>query len=136
PCTGAAGQTVGLNCVPCSGQSGGICTPTEALVVQHDIDVNGIGPTNISGNPNSCYDALDNVAFGLDDPSLGTSSNECEDLPSRINPIRGAPNTSSDVANCLAIISAIFATGAHQRRHRCDRQLRRRPGDRVLLRYV
>jgi hypothetical protein len=72
PCT-TAGQT---NCVKCDGQTTGLCTPTEAIVVQYDIDkglVTAPGPEPMT----ACYECLTGIAC-LDD-SIGDTGHECED---------------------------------------------------------
>jgi hypothetical protein len=106
PCT-TAGQT---NCVSCDGwatmvgANGGICTPTEAILVQHDIDrgyVTAPGPELQSGNPVPCYECL----FGagcLDDSIYGDTGYECSDVPA------GGTTTS---AQCLTTLGCLMSTG-------------------------
>jgi hypothetical protein len=95
PCT-TAGQT---NCVQCQGNAAsGVCTPTEAALVQHDINL-GIatvaGPDPAAG----CYSCL-NSKLALDD-NKGDTGNECED-----------PLTTGTAAQCEAVISCVLATGS------------------------
>ncbi len=78
PCT-TAGQT---NCVKCDGWSNGVCTATEAVLVQHDIDkhfVTGPGVESYTpGSPSPCYECL--LTGGcLDDSTFGDMGNECGD---------------------------------------------------------
>jgi hypothetical protein len=76
PFTGGPGQTLGVNAVGCSFNTGSICTPTQAIVVQHDIDVNGVTPTNVDTNTNAAITCLANGG-ALDNQAPGS---ECEDL--------------------------------------------------------
>jgi hypothetical protein len=91
PCT-VAGQT---DCVECDGNAsgmgnnGGLCTPTEALFVQLDIDngtvtAPGVDPFDPSSpsdpTKSGCYPCLYN--FGcIDDTAFGDVDHECGDLP-------------------------------------------------------
>ena len=88
PCT-TAGQT---NCVQCGGNltgtgaNGGLCSPTEALFVQHDIDkklATAAGPDPSSTDPTTmpalggCYACLSGAGC-LDDTAFGDNGKECE----------------------------------------------------------
>jgi hypothetical protein len=91
PCT-SAGQA---NCVPCSGNNSGICTPTEAIFVQRDIDE---GFANVDGGDNlsnGCYSCLYNAAC-LDSDALGVTGHECADALD-----------VGTAAECLATLSCI-----------------------------
>ena len=55
-CTTAPCATSGANSVQCAASPNGVCTPTEAIIVAHDILKNGQGPgINTNG---SCYTCL------------------------------------------------------------------------------
>jgi hypothetical protein len=97
PCT-SPGQ---MGCVSCPGNEAsdaGVCTPTEALLVQHDIDL-GIA-TDAGADPaGSCYECL-LEKLALDD-TIGDMGNECEDQLTMYG----------TAAQCLATISCIFGSG-------------------------
>ena len=76
PCT-TAGQT---GCVQCQGNTGGVCTPTEAAIVQRDI-TKGFATAAGADPAAGCYTCLFN-AGGLDDTTFGDTGHECGDLPS------------------------------------------------------
>jgi hypothetical protein len=95
PCT-TVGQT---GCVECQhNQAGnGVCTPTEAALVQHDIDIHvatAPGPDPAAG----CYACL-NSKLALDD-DMGDTGIECED-----------PITTGTAAECEAVLSCILHSG-------------------------
>jgi hypothetical protein len=95
PCT-AVGQT---GCVQCQGNAAnnGVCTPTEAALVQHDINLHiatAAGPDPAAG----CYSCL-NSKHILDD-NVGDTGNECEDTLA-----------SGTAAQCQAVLSCILGTG-------------------------
>jgi hypothetical protein len=72
PCT-TAGQT---NCIACDQNASNLCTGTDAVIVQRDIEK---GLTT-GGKPSagSCYECLAAQAFCID--SIGSQNNDCEDL--------------------------------------------------------
>lgn len=82
PCT-AAGQT---GCVACSGNANGVCSATEALLVQHDINAGAAATT-------PCYACLLNNGC-IDDTLFGDKGNECDDLGS-------ASTTCLATASCI-----------------------------------
>jgi hypothetical protein len=95
PCT-SAGQTF---CVQCQGNAAnnGICTPTEATLVQHDINLKiatAAGPDPAAG----CYSCL-NSKHLLDD-NLGDTGNECEDAL-----------TNGTATQCQAVLSCVLGSG-------------------------
>jgi hypothetical protein len=96
PCT-AAGQT---GCVACSGNADGVCTPTEARFVQHDIDAGHAATTD-------CYSCMVNAGC-IDDTLFGDTHHECGDLTGAFNagPRAGAP--SADL--CLATVDCVLAS--------------------------
>jgi hypothetical protein len=94
PCT-TAGQT---NCVKCDGNASGLCTPTEATIVQHDI---AKGVTTAAGAPpaDSCYECLMNGSC-INDTVFGDVGHECEDPLS----------TFGTATLCEATLGCIFNT--------------------------
>jgi hypothetical protein len=103
PCT-TAGQSGCVSCVY-SGDAG-VCSPTEALVVQRDIDLGNVtapGPDPVPGTA-TCYDCLANSSC-IDSPILGTSGKECEDP---LTPVNGMTTTSDQ---CRAVLACIFQSG-------------------------
>ncbi len=100
PCT-AAGQ---LNCVKCQGSTGGICTATEALVVQHDIDKNGVAAAGNSPST-SCYACLQGAGCLDDMPSIGDVNHECGD-----SVIVHGGTVGTLAQECLNVVSCIFGS--------------------------
>ncbi len=90
PCT-----TGTSNCVQCGGNTSGLCTPTEAAIVQVDIS-KGVA-TAPGADPAGCYTCLDGNDC-LDD-SHGNSGNECGDALSF--------GTSTE---CLATLNCIIGS--------------------------
>jgi hypothetical protein len=119
PCT-TAGQT---QCVSCQGNAadggaGGLCTPTEALLVELDIargsvtdagsdpyDPNNPGVAAASG----CYTCLYNSGC-LDDTTFGDTGHECGDLPSG-DFASGDGTTDMYSTLCLATLQCILGSG-------------------------
>jgi hypothetical protein len=95
PCT-TAGQT---GCVQCqhSPTRNGVCTPTEAALVQHDIDIH-VATAPGADPADGCYTCLDSK-LALDD-DRGNTGNECEDSI----PI-------GTTAECEAVLSCILHSG-------------------------
>ncbi len=91
PCT-TAGQT---GCVQCQGSTGGLCTPTEAALVQQDI-TKGLATAPGADPAAGCYTCVFN-AGGLDDVTFHDVGHECGDLP------------SANQASCTATLSCILA---------------------------
>jgi hypothetical protein len=112
PCTQlvggvAADSTGSTNCVKCtsSAANNGVCTATEALIVQSDItkghtQANGQLLTTAAG---SCYACL-NAGACLDDNQMD-SGNECADT----GDIAGQA-TGSGVQLCLSTLSCIISS--------------------------
>jgi hypothetical protein len=121
PCTTEAGLTAldgGPNCVFCQGNASEICTPTEALFVQYDIDnkvITAPGPDKIDDAgfaDQPCYQCLvasDNACL---DDSHGNTGMECEDTTGSA---AYAPLTNSAMdtttAECEAVITCILGSG-------------------------
>ena len=91
PCT-TAGQA---NCVKCTGNASGLCSPTEAAIVDHDIAKNAASPTVAP----SCYACLLGGSC-IDDTTFGDSGHECED------PLA----TFGTAAECEATLACVFST--------------------------
>jgi hypothetical protein len=102
PCT-AAGQTA---CVGCAGNATGVCTPTEAAFVAHDIAA--LRATTTSGfAPGACYTCL--VDSGcIDDTSFGDANLECGDLSGTIDAGAGAGTPAATL--CMDTLSCVLAT--------------------------
>jgi len=99
PCTA---NSLPGSCVKCQGNTSGICTPTEADFVQHDITA---GLATVAGNDPStgCYSCL--LAGGCVDSSSATG-NECED-----NSGASAYVSGTTVAECEAVVQCILGSG-------------------------
>lgn len=118
-CTTAPCATSGPNSARCSGSPDGVCTPSEAVVMNYDIAHNGQGP----GTPVAagCYICMiTNACLDADGTTntLGTAvtSAECGDpdpAPATVNPPYASRNVSlSNVANCIdALTCSITGNG-------------------------
>jgi hypothetical protein len=102
PCTGP-NQTC---CVPCGGSANGYCTPTEALLVAHDIANAKVTPDAGEG-PGDCYSCLWNAGC-LDDTNFHDINHECGDLTGAFNV--GPAAGSADSTLCLDTLSCILRT--------------------------
>jgi hypothetical protein len=91
PCT-TAGQT---GCVQCQGSTGGVCTPTEAALVQQDI-TKGLATAAGADPAAGCYTCLFN-AGGLDDVTFHDVDHECGDL------------ATASQASCTSTLACILA---------------------------
>jgi hypothetical protein len=96
PCT-SAGQT---GCVPCSGNTTGVCTPTEARLVQHDID-KGLADAGLNG----CYGCMLNNGC-IDDDSFGDKKHECGDLSANFD--AGSHAGTPESTLCLATLDCVL----------------------------
>jgi hypothetical protein len=101
PCVGS-GDAPG--CVQCDHSANGICTQTEALIVQLDIDkglYSGTVPNAYPGSSPSCYECLVS-RHGLD--SMISHNHECDDLTGNV------PGSSSltNMQGCLAVLSCVL----------------------------
>jgi hypothetical protein len=105
PCT-VSGQT---NCVECSGSTGGICTPTEAVFVQYDISQGMASP---SGGDLGCYSCLVSGAC-LDDPRHHVTDRECGDLTGNYSSDGGGAGQPQS-SLCLATVECILQTSCDQ----------------------
>ncbi|HEX4445512.1 MAG TPA: hypothetical protein VH044_02200 [Polyangiaceae bacterium] len=110
-CTAAPCATGGANSVQCahSPTSDGVCTPTEALFVAHDIAAGNIGtdgqvkPYVSSTQTGSCYACLNQNAC-LDDDQQDVDE-ECSDSPDLTGGAAGSGNTL-----CLTALTCILRT--------------------------
>jgi hypothetical protein len=95
PCT-FAGQT---NCVSCSGNSttGGVCSPTEAKLVQHDINKGLVTAPGPDSATTTCYGCLLNFTC-IDDTNFSDTAKECED----------SVITIGTAAQCESIVDCVF----------------------------
>ena len=101
PCT-TAGQ---IACVPCEGNASGVCSPTEALFVEHDIAA-GLATVDAGDSTYGCYSCLYN--FGcLDDTVFGDTGHECGDVT---GPVDGGGGGLSDSTLCLDTARCILST--------------------------
>lgn len=91
PCT-TAGQT---GCVPCSGNASGLCSATEALLVQHDIAAGHAATTD-------CYSCLLNAGC-IDDTQFSDTGHECDDLS-------GTFGSASSSSECLSTVSCVLGS--------------------------
>ncbi len=92
PCT--TGTT---GCVACNGNNSGLCTPTEAALVAHDI-AKGIATAPGPDPANSCYACLFDSGC-IDDAVFADTGHECED-----------PLITGTAAECESVISCIFGS--------------------------
>jgi hypothetical protein len=96
PCT-AGGPT---DCVQCDQNTSGVCTGTEAVVVQWDID-HGLLTGTVPSPTASCYECLV-MADCIDSTVQGYTGLECEDVP---GPVTGGSETATqaclDALNCV-----------------------------------
>jgi hypothetical protein len=91
----ACTQSGQAGCVACSGNADGVCTPTEALFVAHDIAAGHAATVD-------CYACL--MSSGcLDDTQFGDKNHECGDLS-------GTFGSGAAPALCLDTVSCILST--------------------------
>jgi hypothetical protein len=93
PCT-TAGQS---GCVQCQGNANGVCNTTEATLVAYDIKkgfATAPGPDPAAG----CYTCVLG-GLGIDDPGLGVTGEDCDDL-----------TNAGDKDKCIATLSCILQT--------------------------
>jgi hypothetical protein len=97
PCTTANPAA----CVPCSGNTTGLCTATEAALVQHDITA---GNATLAGGDGAsgCYSCMLNAGC-LDDNTYSDTGNECGDLT-------GAAGSTADPTLCLSTLACVLST--------------------------
>jgi len=123
PCTGGvAGAYTPAGCVPCLGnRNGGVCTPTEALVVNFDILTNHVTASTPTTKAASCYlcmvagECLDTTAGTIGTaPNTVTAHNitgaECGDTG--IDGTTGVTNDSSaSVTQCSDALQCVLTGG-------------------------
>jgi hypothetical protein len=119
PPTACTKAPCGANTVQCAASANGVCTPTEALIVAHDILKNGQGPgTNTNGSCyaclvlNACIDST-GAAFPAGNGS-GTpvTNSECGDPNGAgMNFPFDNPNAStSNPAACLSALTCVLTS--------------------------
>ncbi|HEY2509783.1 MAG TPA: hypothetical protein VGI39_02975 [Polyangiaceae bacterium] len=91
PCT-AAGQT---GCIPCSGNASGLCSATQALLIQHDIAAGHATTTD-------CYSCLLNAGC-IDDTQFSDTGHECDDLA-------GSFGGASSSSLCLSTLGCVLGS--------------------------
>jgi hypothetical protein len=101
PCI-APGQTC---CVPCPASTGALCTPTEALIVAHDIALGKGSAAGPAGD--GCYSCLLNGGC-LDDVPFADTGHECGDLTGTF--AAGPAAGSAQASLCLETASCILGT--------------------------
>jgi hypothetical protein len=92
PCT-SVGQT---DCVPCDGNTAGVCTAMQALIVQRDISKGNFSGLSLSTA--SCYECL--WQWGCIDNDVFADTNaDCKDV------------SGSNVQACLSTTSCVLSSG-------------------------
>ncbi|MGO9833228.1 MAG: hypothetical protein ACLP1X_03345 [Polyangiaceae bacterium] len=99
PCTTAPCAASGSNSVQCTGSTGGVCTPTEALIVTEDIAQSKVTGSTLNA-ATSCYLCLESNG-GLDDTG-GDHGNECGDVTGSVT-LTGETGTQAclDTLGCM-----------------------------------
>ncbi len=105
PCT-TQGQT---GCVQCdmTAASDGVCTPTEALIVERDIAkglVTGHALNALTDPMPSCYECL--AASACIDDNAGDTDNECGDLTGTVS--AGAKASETKTQACLDTLACVL----------------------------
>jgi hypothetical protein len=108
-CTGfSGGANTPAGCIPCKGSPNGVCTPTEKIALDFDINKNGFTSASPTTKAASCYycmvasACLDSVAK-LSVPGVttqGKSGIECEDPNSATNVASTNPANCRDALTC------------------------------------
>ncbi len=129
-CTVAPCAASGPNSVRCQASTNGVCTPTEAVIVAHDILKNGQGPgVNTNGSCYTCLIAnacLDGSGAGPapagNGSGLAVTNSECGD-PNGVglNPPFDNPNAStSNPANCLSALTCALTSNSANPASECS----------------
>ena len=107
----AATDTV--NSVNCDGNASGICTPTEAVLVQIDINKGTITtPGNSESGSAGCYESLWNAGI-IDDTVFGDTGKECGDHAGNFTGADGGAATDTFANLCVATLTCeILGAGA------------------------
>jgi hypothetical protein len=103
PCT-MAGQS---GCLQCVGSANGICTATEAIIVNRDIAHGNFTGTTLTNS--SCYSCMVNNG-GLDD-TTGDQGNECGDVTGSAT-LTGITGTAACLATLQCIVTNACDTGS------------------------
>jgi hypothetical protein len=129
-CITAPCAASGTNSVRCQASANGVCTPTEAVIVAHDILKNGQGPgVNTNGSCYTCLIAnacLDGSGTGV--PPAGNNSgtpvtnSECGDPNGAgVNFPFDNPNAStSNPANCLSALTCVITSNGANPASECS----------------
>ncbi|MGH7439676.1 MAG: hypothetical protein ACRENE_28640 [Polyangiaceae bacterium] len=105
PCTNAS-QTA---CIKCDGNTNGLCTPTEALILARDIAQGNIDvDAGVPDPAASCYYCLWNAGCIDDDVNLD-SNKECGDLTGTVG--AGAQSTETKTDACIAALTCTLSSG-------------------------
>jgi len=120
PCTGgSAGAFTPAGCVPCLGnRNGGVCTTTEAAVLNFDIVVNGVTAATPTTKAGSCYYCM--VAGECLDSAAKSSVNgvvthdvtgaECGDTGSD-SATQTSNDSSASASQCLDALQCVLTGG-------------------------
>jgi hypothetical protein len=95
----------GANTVQCQGNTGGVCSPTEAALVALDISK---GATAGNDPATGCYTCLFNNGC-IDDTVFGDTGKECGDLSGSFT--NAASSSVNAASTCLATLSCVLTTG-------------------------
>jgi hypothetical protein len=96
--------------VQCQGNTGGICTPTEAVFVGIDIATHAVTTPGPDNAPTSCYNCMWR-AFCIDSNVLHSANQECGDFPGAFTAGNGFTGQEPDI--CLATLQCVLGpTGA------------------------
>jgi len=107
--TACTGPNTPAGCLPCGGNASGVCTLTEALVLNYDIAKNGFTTTSATTKAASCYycmvasacldSAPKNSILGI--KTQGRTGLECEDPLTATNVAANDPAECRDVLGCV-----------------------------------
>ncbi len=106
-CTTSPCAANGANSVQCTGNTkhGGVCTATEAIIVNRDIGKNLVSAGQLT--PTSCYECL----FGagcIDDDKNSDTGAECGDLSGTVGSGNQASETQTQA--CLNTLTCVFGS--------------------------
>jgi hypothetical protein len=92
--------------VACQGSTGGLCTPTEAILVALDITK---GTATAAGNDpaGGCYSCLE--TNGCVDDTVGDTNHECGDLSGNFT--NGSGTMVPATSTCIATLQCVVNTG-------------------------
>jgi hypothetical protein len=100
PCTGGvAPNNTPTGCVPCDGNTNGVCTSTEQIIANRDIAKGNTSSTN-TFTTGSCYECLV-TARCIDAQTTAKTGNDCEDLGTTALVGAGAQASETKLQACL-----------------------------------